>query len=478
MKQHVHPLTILANLWQVLYLTIIPVLRGFLLALQGDLASWLQGAWLDILIFLLMIAIAVCRWWVVTYVSDPEELILHTGWLVRKHIHVRWDRVTTVSLLESYYLRPFGAVRFRADTIGGSAGSPDFALILSRSQGEEIMRQRRLSGEGADRSYTPRTGSILSLSLLTSNSLAGILFIAAFVSQSGKLLGDEFSERLVDTFEEVTRMLAFGLPPAAAAIAYVLLAGWFISFVLTFLRYKNFQVSRNRELLAIRGGVFTSREYSVACDDINYIDIRQSAVTKALRLYSLYISAVGYGKHKDDISCIIPTESRETFTHHCENLFPSFKPAPRQLCPNLSGIMRFIGVALTACAAIPAAMALLIWRFPSWREFIRFTGLMAMVPAIYFLIVRLIEWRTSGVSRRRGIYTIRYSKGFSLHTVVIPEDKMVGLELRQSPIQQFTKKCDVIIGTRAETHSHHSCRNLDLHEAEKFFFATQGKQSK
>ena len=60
-RHRVHPITILGNLWRVLYLIIIPVLRGFFSALGNNLAGWLSGAWADILILLLMVAIAVLR---------------------------------------------------------------------------------------------------------------------------------------------------------------------------------------------------------------------------------------------------------------------------------------------------------------------------------------------------------------------------------------------------------------------------------
>ena len=465
---HAHPMTILANLWRVFYLTIIPVVRGFLTALQGGFALWVQGAWIDILIFLFMIAIAVLRWHAVTYTYNDREIVLNLGWLLTRQIRVTWHNVTTVSMVETFYLRPFRAAWLRADTLGGSAGKPDFSILLHRDQARALIgRQRDLSEQLHPREYIPRTGSVLALALLTSNSLGGILFIATFVSQSGRLLGNEFSDLIIGTFEEVARILAFGIPPAAAAIADILLAGWFIGFLLTFVRYKNFAVSRSRSALNIGGGIFTNRQYCINFADINFIDIRQSISTKALKLYSLYISAVGYGKQKDDMSCIIPTENRRIFTLNRERLFPSFSPSRRQVAPKPTGIMRFIGVGLALCAAIPLAMVILIWIFPSWQGFILFVGLMSMVPALFFLTVRVMDFATCGFSKSGKYYTLRYSKGFYLHTVVIPENKIVCIELRQSPLQRFTPNCDLIISTRAETHFYHRCRNLNKAKLEQ-----------
>lgn len=467
MTRHVHPITIFYNLGRVLYLTIIPVLRGFFVAIQGDLANWVQGAWIDILVFLLMIILAVWRWWVVVYSYNNHSLTLKTGWIVRSEISIPWVNITTVSVIESFYLRPFRAAKLRADTIGGSEGKADFTLLVSGKEATEMLDRLRSADEritGKPRQYEPKTSSILSLALLTSNSLAGILFISAFVSQSGKLLGREFSDMIIGTFEEVARVLAFGVPPAAAAIAYILLAGWLIGFLLTFCRYKNFSIQRGKYALNIGGGVFTNRQYCISVSDITFLDIRQSVITKAIRLYSLYISAVGYGKQKDDISCIIPTEDHETFTQVREYLFGAFSPEKRQIAPAKRGFMRFIGIPLALCAALPLAMFILIFIHPSWRGFILFTGCMSTVPAVFFLVVRIIDFSTSGIAKVDGYLTLRYSKGFTLHTVIVPIDKVVCTEFRQSILQKPRNNCDLIISTRAETKSVHRCRNLNRDE--------------
>lgn len=470
LARHAHPLTIFFNLGQVLYLTIIPVLRGFFFALQGDLAQWVQSAWIDILVFVAMLVLAAWRWWVVRYTFTAQGLRLHTGWLMRKQIFVSWKRITTISSYEAFYLRPFYASWLRADTIGGSAGKADFSILVWRDDARHIIEQNLPQGEAQQPwKYVPRTRSIWSLSLLTSNSLAGILFIATFVSQSGRLLGEEFSDILIDTFEEAARMLAFGLPPAAAAIGYILLAGWFIGFFLTFMRYKNFEVARRENLLSICGGALSTRHYNIHYDDINFIDIRQSITTKLLRLYSLYVSAVGYAKRKDDISCVIPTENQRVFSLNRRHLFPTFIPSARQIVPKARGILRYIGVALCLCAAIPLATVIVIWIFPNWRDFSLFVGVMSTIPAVLFLVIRIIDFSTAGVSATDSCYTLRYSKGFYLHTIIIPKDKVVSVEFRKSFFQRFTPYCDLIIGTRAENRVHHRCRNLDMASLQKLF---------
>lgn len=59
------------------------------------------------------------------------------------------------------------------------------------------------------------------------------------------------------------------------------------------------------------------------------------------------------------------------------------------------------------------------------------------------------------------MYTLRYSSGFYLHTVVIPKEKIVQLELRQSILQKLDGRCDVFFYTEDEGVHRHHLRNLD-----------------
>lgn len=465
-----HPFTIVFNLGRVFYLIIIPVVRGLFSALQGGFYRWVRGAWLDILVLLLMLGIAVIAWLSVSFRYDGEEIEIRTGlWFCRK-VFIPWKNVTAIVMVESFYLRPVHALRFRADTPGGSFKDADFSIFLSEKQAGAILVTRKdLASDYFGSIYHPTTLSIVALSLLTSNSFGGILFISTFISQSGKLLGNKFPDMIIGTFEQAARHLAFGIPPAAAAIGYMLIAGWFIGFLLSFIRYKNFTLTRKPNTLCINGGIFTKREYYIRYSDVNFIDIRQSIVTKLLRLHSLYISAVGYGKQKDDISCIIPTEQEKHFEKNREAIFPAMAPSPRQLAPEAKGIMRFIGLPCLLLLGIVSAVFVLPLLLPSWKAFIWFVGLMALVPAAFFLSIRILEFHTSGISFQDNNFTLRYSIGLSLHTVVIPADKVVCVELSQSFLQKFGRYCDLIISSKSEGRYHHRCRNLVKDDLNKLF---------
>ena len=479
MPYRAHPVTIFGNLWRVMYLIVIPVLRGFLLALQSNLEAWLRGAWVDVLIFLLMLGVAVLRWWKVRLLWDDTSLRLNRGVIFSAQTSVPWNKIIAVYASSPFYLRPFGAARLRVQTLAGDKNAAITVLLRQNAVNEVLRRHAAVQpqNEITQESYVPRAGSVLALSLLNSNSLAGVVFIATLVGQSGRLLGNAFSGRLIGAFEEATRSfaeeatraLAVAVPPAAAAIALALLAGWALSFIFAFLRYKNLRLSRSGGILHIRDGTIGKQRLGARCDAVSYIDIRQSLTTKILGLSSLYIPIPGRSGRGDGTACVIPAERQEIFTKSRASLFPDFSPSAPMSSPGRRALMRFLAAPLCLCALIWAAMAAALWFLKSWGGFISFAGVMALIPAGLFLIVRIFDYRTGGLSHNGESYTLRYSKWLYFHTVVIHTDKIVQVRFMQSIFQRRSGACDVVIHARAGRPSFHRCRGINLESAQKLF---------
>ncbi|MCL2579963.1 MAG: PH domain-containing protein [Oscillospiraceae bacterium] len=462
-----HPVTVVRNLWRVMFLIVIPVLRGFFLALGGNLVDWASGAWLDILILAVMVGIAVWRWRRVLLWWDKHRMYIRTGVLIETLIILPWEKVVTVSAVEPLYLRPFGAVRLRVDAMGGSARGPDFALYLSHKNARALIERQSGGPAEDDASFTPTGRSILAFSLLGSNSFGGILFAATLISQSGRLIGRRLSDDVFGAVEQLSRDFAFGLPPAAAAIGYILLGGWLIGAYLHMVRHRRMQVGLAGRTLTLTGGQFTTRKYSLRLAGISHLDIRQSLTAKILGLRSLYLAAVGYGRRRDDLSCLIPAEKADAFEAARRQLFPQITPADRHISPAPKGWFKFIAAPALAFLGVGA----LTWAALAaggWGDVTLFVGGMAALPALYILVLQVIDYRTGGLGWSGDAYTLRYCRGFNLHTIVLPINRVVGIEVRQSIFQRKKGQCDLIFLARAERRSAHRLRSLPIAQARQW----------
>lgn len=459
-----HPITIVANLRKVLFLALIPLSRGVFAAFVAGsgFAPWLSQLWLDILALLLMFGSAIGRWFCIRFCYDAHCLEVRSGFFMRRTQLIPWSQVTALSFTTHFSLALFGGVRFCAETLW-PARKPAHAinLILAKKHTDAI--KALIPGlDNRQILYKPNFGRIAALSLLTSNSFGGILYLAAFVSQTGKLLGQAFSGAVHAAFEQAAHLLplglALGLPPFASALAVLLLAGWLIGFFRMFLRCNGFSLVRRGKTITINGGFLTRYNAYFKINELFFADIRQSLLTKLLKLYSLYI--------RD--RCVIFTEKADQFAEQRKNVLPEFTPVPRQLGPKTGSILRYIGLPVLCLGVIWPGFRFLVRLNPAFRAAYRFAAIMTAALMLWLLAVKLVDFFSAGVSFSGTSFTLRYSKGLAFHTVIIPQNHVAAFEIRQSPLMRFGPACDLVVRTKAKSHRAHCCRGLIKSEVIRF----------
>ncbi len=483
---HAHPFSILTYLYKFLFLLIFPLLRGFLSALQGGLIRWVQGAWLDLLMVALILFLSYQKWNHFRYYFDISGLYYTQGIFLREQIWIPNTRISALSVLHPFWLRPFRIAQLRVDTVARNPKKADLTFYLRFDRAAQVLalRQQSVPTEtGGGYAYRPGLQNVIFLSLFTSNSFIGILIASTFISQAGQILGQELSDLLLSVFEALAYrlandlphltvgLIAFHLPPIAAGAALALIGGWMVAFTMSLLQTHGLCTRRTAELLHLQGGVLTKKFYQLQIKEISFIDIRQSLLTRLFRLYSVFLDGIGVGKEQSDIAAVIPFSTRKHAMGQLDRLLPEFQPSPRALKPNAGAIFKFLIEPLWPCILIPLASFLGTRYLPAWAAILQFAGLMLSIPAYWFLGVRLMDFFSSGVSKSQDFFTLRYSSGYYLHTVVIPSDKIALVNIRQSILQRGDNRCDLVVSTRAEGQRKHHIRNIDWDATTELFGA-------
>ena len=84
------------------------------------------------------------------------------------------------------------------------------------------------------------------------------------------------------------------------------------------------------------------------------------------------------------------------------------------------------------------------------------------------MLVRLMDFRSSGISYDGQNVYMKYSRFFILHTVCIPKKHINAILLRQSMLQHFDDACDVKIYTISEAKKVHHVKNLNRQQVLDF----------
>ena len=225
-----------------------------------------------------------------------------------------------------------------------------------------------------------------------------------------------------------------------------------------------------KNLLEVRAGLLTKRSYRIAADKIGYLDIRRSLLTCLLGVYSIFLSTVGYGKFRDDVSALIPCVRKKQLERSLRLLLPEYRISQRKVAPHrLRSAVRYIWRAAALLVLVLLLRGILSLLFPGWVELIQWVSFMASVPLIWLLIVKVIDLFTAGLSYEDGCYTLRYSKGFSLHAVVIRRGRIAKVRIGQSIFQKRTGRCDLYLYSYSEGRQRHHLRDLKREEVEDLF---------
>ncbi|MCI8601240.1 MAG: PH domain-containing protein [Oscillospiraceae bacterium] len=464
-----HPLAVVHAFGSYILLLALPLLRSLLLLREGW-RGWLSGVWQDGLVLAAILVFGYLRWRMNTYEVLEEGIFFRDGIFFRRSRYIPYYSLTAVVLERPFYLRPFPIARILLETDAGSPKDPDVALLLRQADAKLLMAAagRELPGERLTRAYTPNPWAAAFLSLLTSNSLTGVLFASTLISQTGRLLGKEAEERLLDSLTRLMQLLAFGLPPAAAAIALILLGGWLLSFALHLVNHLGFKAERRGGMLTVRAGVLTLRQYQLTVKKINFMQLRQSLLTRLLGYCAVLINCTGYGKGKNELAVLLPAANEQELRRGLQMVLPEIRPG-RRTCRCLPRtVTRFLIPPLTLLAALFAAVFLAWRQLPALRTLVFFLGLMGVLPAVWWFFVKLAAFRYVGVELKGRTCTFRSVFGYAFYTTVAPADKVTQIELRRSLFQKMAGCCDMVVRLRSEKGRRIVVQNVPQTAADSF----------
>ncbi len=461
-----HPINILENISGYFWLLLLPLVRGFF-TFRGGLFAWLGGVWFDLLVLGAIFGLAFLRWLLVGYELTKEGVRVVSGILLRRDFTVPYRQFASVSMVAPFYYRPLGAVHLFADSDAGNAWKYDFALTLPVKPAQEILRRAKrgsVKGEKQRRSYCSSGVYVATLAFISSKTVTGVLFTAALLVQAGKILGHELETTFLQGLTDLANQLAFGIPPAAVFLALVVIWGWLISFVINLARHYHFTVTRQGESLQIQSGLFTRYRRQINVRKVNIVESRQSIFTKISHVHSFFLHCAGYGKSKNELAVLFPAANEKRMREILRNIMPEWHFSERAVFPKGKAIFRFVLPPVGVGLAVGALAFFLSGWFPRLSELITFLGWMLELPALWWLVSRVVSFYHTGISKIGGIYTLRFSRRFGFHTVAVREEKVVEIVLRQSVWQRMSGTCSVSVYTWSEGKKRHVIPALRLEE--------------
>lgn len=381
-----HPINILKYAGKNIWLLVFPLLRG-IRSIRLDVYAfyhWLQGAWFDLLVVLVILGIGYLRWHFIQFRAERNCFVYSSGILIRREVVIPYDNLSVITAEHPWWLRPLFAVRVQLDTRAGALKTMDISILVRRSDYRRIKQRLPIRLRSSKtRIYHPHWLSIVFFSFIFSSSLSGALYLSTFFLQFGKMVDTMLQESL------------------------------------------------------------TRRRYIIQSDRINYIDLRQNLFMKVCRMTSVQLNCSGYGNARRELPVMVPMIPRQKIQEAVSSFYPQTFPKRNQFRAPNNGIMTYLYAPGIAAAVIPIVSRLLQNLLPQFSDFISFGMFMLEIPMLWMLVVKTVAWRTTGITVQGNLLCVRYCRGFRFHTLLADRGALAKIQIRVSPFQRWYRKCDL-----------------------------------
>ncbi len=444
--RHLHPLQMLTLTGKYLVLLILPLSRRLSLSAAGG--------WGDLLILPVILFCVYLTWRGSTFCCQNGCLFIKTGLFFRRESVIPLGNITALSVEAPWYLLPLNARRVWIHTAGYTRKDPSFRVLMYRRDADVFLRAHlpNIRTEHPPQ-YRPLWRHLLFLCFFVSNSATGAILLFTVFHRSEIAIGNTFRQQLLDELKLLTRLIPF-LPQTAALIALILLIGWGLVILRHLLNHIGFIVTRYPDRLHIRAGGLVRRDILCHTKQINFLDLRESVLSRLLKLKVAFIHCAGYGRRRYDKEVLLPAVPAADIDRVTRELLWELPRLPVQLRPGPHAWFRYVRWPVITGLSIPVAVMIANRLLPTFSDLFPVLGLMVALPILWWLILSVIDRCSAGVAVSDTGYTLYYARGLVLHTAVIPKHRIRMIRIRQSVFQRWRGMCDLVVYTHHQRRGH------------------------
>ena len=459
----VHPYTIWEYISRWALFLLIPLTQQLLLQ-PGQFYQQIRLAGMQVIMLSCFIFLSAAQRNATGYRAGEHSFFYQRGLFFRRMFRIPFRYFDSVTIRQTLFPALFGAAHLTMDTPAGNRKHADVGLTLSRKALWRTV-STVYSFSKAKPLYHAGNGRILLMSAFWSNPGTGLLLLAPFVQRVGSILGKEIQEKLYATVDISLQLAAWGIPPASAAIAYLLFAGWVIALIVQLFRYAHFRLDREKDLLIIRRGLVQSHLRIFRSSRICALSIRQTLLMRLLRLSSGYVHNIGSGKDKGDRSMLIAACSRDKLLPLLGAVVPWFPSSfSVSIRPGRAALKSYLLVPFY-CAAGFFLILLFPYLLGAYSQLFSLSAVFAAPFFLWWGAFRWTAWKNAGISLQEQVWVIQGYRRLTLYTTVIPRDRVQMISMTQNPFQKHSRRCNLRFFLYGDTRESFVVKHLDHQQA-------------
>lgn len=454
----------LSYLYKFAILLIFPILQQIIFK-PHNLFEIFWGFWKNILLIFIIAVWAFLKYKSIKYSFYKDKIFFKTGILIKKNTIIMTKNITSIHVVKRFLASFFGCYKVFINV--PSAKNKHEQIVLNFSY-EELQDLKKFAFRYGNPKviYKASNFKIVLLSLFWSNPITSFILAVPAIRRFSKILGEELSKKIYSTVDIRLTLVALGLPPFIASIAYVLLAMFLIAFFIQFFRYFGFKASVVKNNILVEKGLIRTDEKLIKKEKIVLFSVRQTLLMKFLKLCSVYVRTSSGTNSEDDIPILIAANCCDFVKFFPENLpINTFKNY--SIKPKLSTLKNFLFLPLISLVAL--GLLVCKWQIEAWysQTIVLFLRLLILF-SVWWTLFRFFAYKHSGLSFNGKILTLCGFKKITFFSECIPISNIVHLEISQSFTQKLSKRCNLKISILSSGKMSFCCKHLPIKNVENF----------
>lgn len=465
-----HPLMILSFIKPFLFILLIPLLRGIIQYIQNGEVTQILG--IESTLFALITIFGVLRWRAFRLICDSKTVTVKTGVIFVRQAVIPVTGLSSVQSEQTPIDYVAGSVTFRINTEAGSRARTDYSFKLSRKDSHEVSNLLYGKKSGEPVRFSPI--KIALLAAATSSAFTGMLVGVPILNNAAKLLGLGFEELFAE-ITNISNKFETYFPPIVNTATLILLFGYVISFIYSFLRYLNFRLFLDDNRIEVRSGFFVKLRTSFKKASVNNVKIEQTFLMLILRRFAMKVNVGGYGEAKSESQVLVPSGRYSEIRSQFSDYFPFLKPNGKIIRSNKGLIHknRYLFWAEIFSLLLVAASIICSHIFQEFSRFILFVTFVLGCVIFYYAYLCLAEYSRGMVRFGDTVYASG-KKRLRRCQLYCPKDRVGEIKLIRFPPDLYFKTCKVKITVRSETADNIQLRHLDFEAVKTAIFNCYG----
>lgn len=457
----IHSYSILEYISHFAFLFIIPLIQQ-LIFFPHSKAEFLGTLGLNIIICIMIIAWCIIETSNFKYLKTPNTLYIKTGIILKKQSQIKFDKIHSFRISKNIGLMIFNALKITIGIPSNSRKKLNLQLIISN---KSLLNDfKKDINDKSIKTYKSNIWKIMLMSALWSNSTTGLLIMSLFINKVGKILGQEALDRLYSTVDIRLKIIAFGVPPLTATIAYILILGWLVAFIVQLFKCSRLTLINDIETIKIKKGLINIDYQIIEKKYINAIFIKQTLLMKLFRLYSANVSAADINKKKKEKSIIIDASNIDTIKKQISQIIttPKIKYIINASKKTLKNFL-YMPIIFSSISLIIIYILTYIRLF---KPFINLIIVFILPILAWWIIFRVLAFKnTKLIICDNCIISCGY-KGLSLINTIIPLEKIQNIEIKQNPFQHLSNRCSFHVFFFSQSKERTIIKHLDIEKVE------------